>query len=310
MVYAKIIDPKDDPHQGRLLPQVDEYCKRTKHLHQFRLTRELIQGISRRDAFDLMYDLDSMKMLHLPYPALWLTYRPDDFLQSKNWYAKSDEVIRKPVEMTVTFCAYDDFTIWQENRTNPDKTVPHFRTGMGEQFFIRYDDGVVAIVNGIERSVLNPQNGRTLRARNDDEVNKFIMSLGTTNTYASACLAGAMAIKNTVKQTSHNTRVGNKHMKTKFEGPAGVTYISVTTLAPPPRSAMQNDPDHPAREGRSPRPHPRRGHMSHYWVGVAHAKYDHSKPAEKGKQRVPRWIEPMWVNADPDFVQQHQYVVK
>lgn len=92
-----------------------------------------------------------------------------------------------------------------------------------------------------------------------------------------------LATKNIVKTTKQNKLaklgIGKKRFSNRF---AYTTTISLPT-------DLDDDPDHPPT-GRGVLPHLRRGHIRRQHYGPAHAYV----------KKV--WIDPVFVNADPDFV--------
>jgi len=117
---------------------------------------------------------------------------------------------------------------------------------------------------------------------------------------AIGCVIAALATRNTLKITSTNTRIGtSKRIKPKYLGPQGAIYRSITTLDVPPSQLLESDPDHPAREGVSPRPHLRRGHIHTFAIGAGRTG------------RKQQWLAPVFVKADPAFAAKARaYVVK
>jgi hypothetical protein len=94
--------------------------------------------------------------------------------------------------------------------------------------------------------------------------------LVTTCLEALTTLVLSLATRNVVKRTVKNKRINrtNKKSKPQFQGPLGAIYLSSTVIEAPDAEDMEADPDHPAREGVSPRPHMRRGHLHTVVHGV------------------------------------------
>ena len=110
----------------------------------------------------------------------------------------------------------------------------------------------------------------------------------------------SLATRNVVKRTVQNTRINrtDKKSKLQFQGPLGAIYLSSTVIEAPAAEDMEADPDHPARDGVSPRPHMRRGHLHTVVHGVGR------------RERRVQWFPAVFVNADPVFVvDARKYVV-
>ena len=109
----------------------------------------------------------------------------------------------------------------------------------------------------------------------------------------------ALATRNVVKRTATNNRVGTgQRTKARFQGPQGAIYLSSTMVEAPEVADMDDDPDHPAQEGTTKRPHMRRGHLHTVLHGVAR------------RERRVQWFPAVFVNADPTFVADaRKYVV-
>ena len=118
--------------------------------------------------------------------------------------------------------------------------------------------------------------------------------LVTTCLEALTTLVLSLATRNVLKRTVKNTRVNraNKKIKTtRSQGlHFGAIYLSSTVIEAPDAEDMEADPDHPAREGVSPRPHMRRGHQHTVVHGVGR------------RERRVQWFPSVFVNADPAFV--------
>lgn len=120
---------------------------------------------------------------------------------------------------------------------------------------------------------------------------KAIFNLQQSCNYGLMTLLTFLATKNYVRQTSINKRTSNpKHTKSKFKGPLNQIYLSVTSVSAPMMKS---------RDGMFKRAHLRRGHIHTFAAGVGRT------------ERIKKWVEPMFVNADEEFVAQaRNYVVK
>lgn len=100
----------------------------------------------------------------------------------------------------------------------------------------------------------------------------------------------SLSVRNVVKNTTATGQNVSRRNATRC-------FLNYTTLLLPPASERENDPDHPATGGQV-QPHMRRGHIRNQRHG----------PHSALTKRI--WISPVFVNADPDYVQQRkQYAV-
>ena len=118
-----------------------------------------------------------------------------------------------------------------------------------------------------------------IRVRNDDELAaaKAIMNF----------LIVLLASKNAIKHTKHNTLARHNLGSAKKPGSTRA-YEYVTTISVPPTDQLEDDTEHPP--GRAKCAHLRRGHI----------RRQHYGPHRSFIKQV--WIEPVFVNADRDFV--------
>jgi hypothetical protein len=100
---------------------------------------------------------------------------------------------------------------------------------------------------------------------------------------ASRVLIAVLAARNVVKHVSKKTHLGPPARGSKFRGADGTIYLSSTRLSLPAEMECEG-------EGTKKRSHFRRGHI--HTVAVGHGRGAREK----------RWFEPVFVNADPDFV--------
>ncbi len=124
--------------------------------------------------------------------------------------------------------------------------------------------------------------------------------LSTICLEALTTLVLALATRNVVKQTTENKRVKNKHKQCKpeFRGPLGAIYLSSTRVEAPKFADIEADPDYPAQDGASRRPHIRRGHLHTVLHGIGR------------RQRRVQWFPSVFVNGDPTFAAEpRKYVV-
>jgi hypothetical protein len=95
----------------------------------------------------------------------------------------------------------------------------------------------------------------------------------------------ALATRNVVKTTEHNTRIHNKHKKSKEQfrdAHNGTVFISCTKIEPPPAEAMVQE-----GTGTKRRPHLRRGHVHTVCYGIGRL------------ERRVKWFPAVFVNGDP-----------
>lgn len=290
---------KQETDLGTLHPHIKEYLREQnngKNLHSFNLNNGIIQNTSREEMLEVCSGLNQAGLLHLPFPAVVIQFNSNHFYRNLQWYKFNDDPPESLDFPHITTIVYDDFRC---ERNEKDERW-NFRCGMDARLNLRYIDGGRNVVDGIDKSILDIDAGGFVQKDSDSLT--FIESIGRVTTFAAGLLVAALATRNTMKTYSYNKRIGTgQRPKAKFEGPDRSTiYLSITSLDVPPRSKMTNDPDNPARLGVSPRPHWRMGHAHKYWIG-----------SKKGdRSQITKFIPPIFVNADPDFVQStRKYVV-
>jgi hypothetical protein len=245
------------------------------HIHLFELSPNICNSISGDDRKQMLADLQTAGLLHLPFNQIAVRFYLPDLVP------KSDR------KVLVTFCVSGALSIHTKdaNLVSADK--------MFDRLAVQTLDGKTQIFSICDLTGVGGKDGiidlRSVKAE-----------LATICLDALTTLVLALATRNVVKRTTENKRINNKHKQSKpqFRGPQGAIYLSSTVVEAPDAADMDDDPNHPAQEGTAKRPHMRRGHLHTVLHGVGR------------RERRVRWFPAVFVNADPTFVADaRKYVV-
>ena len=246
------------------------------HVHQFELSANVCNTMSREDRKQMLADMSAAGLLHLPYDEIAVRfYLPD--------------ICPTDIQAHVTFAISGALSV-------PER----FGGNLAQAEYMT--DTVAITVLGGRPSIIQSVRELTGKGGKDDSIELWQVQgeLVTTCLEALTTLVLSLATRNVVKRTVQNTRIKrtNKKSKPRFQGPLGAIYLSSTVIEAPDAADMEADPDHPAREGVSPRPHMRRGHLHTVVHGVGR------------RERRVQWFPAVFVNADPAFVADaRKYVV-
>lgn len=256
-------------------------------LHHFRLTRAVVRAMDYDSVNDTCRMLEQAELLHLPYPACWVTFRLDDFLDDPGWHTQDVPEINMTTA-TVTFVAYDMLS-------SPKQKEIVLNAAIGDHIEFRDDTGQILCLCPLYQTVLPINTGINPEVPKA-QLSQFAIQVGKECVSAVACLVAALATRNVSKIIKTNTRAWRGIGNGPYQGPAGAVYLSTTTVDLP--KDLAPDADHPARPGSSPKAHMRRGHVHTYLHG----------PGKTLTKQL--WLPPIFVNADPDYVDRaRRYVV-
>ena len=280
--------------RGSLTPAMLAYLDQAgDHLHHFALGREFATSVSRMDVMQTWADLETAGLLHLPYPAISISFYRNDLLLNPLWFSGQSGIDDGQHDTVITFVAYDALGTFKDGGK-----LPGMSAQLGDEFILRTIGGnEIIAVESLDKLVwLDGSPVHTEAPSNK----AFIRMIAVECVNAVGCIVTGLAARNTLRTTSINTRIGTgKRIKTKFQGPQGAVYLSSTLLNMPAPHQLESNPDHPAKEGTSPRPHLRRGHAHTFAVGAGRT----------GRRK--QWVAPMFVNADPSFIAQaREYILK
>jgi hypothetical protein len=245
------------------------------HIHLFELSLNICNSISGDDRKQMLADLQTAGLLHLPFKQIAVRFYLPDLVP------KSDR------KVLVTFCVSGALSIHTEdaNLVSADK--------MFDRLAVQTLDGKTQIFSISDLTGMGGEDGTI-------DLQPVRAELATICLDALTTLVLALATRNVVKRTTENKRINNKHKQSKpqFRGPQGAIYLSSTVVEAPDAADMDDDPDHPAHEGTAKRPHMRRGHLHTVLHGVGR------------RERRVKWFPAVFVNADPTFVADaRKYVV-
>lgn len=275
------LKPADKPgymkHEIMRPAHVSEYVLRNgRNLHNFTLSSRVVSAANYGVAHGTCVDLEKMGLLHLPYPAIWLTYRPDDFLDDNGWYDQ-DVPDKKTLKQSITCLVYDALS------SGTVGAAEVLQACLGDHIYVHLDDGRERVVY-LSHGVVSDQASHVSR----ELAETLCYEYSKTAVNAAACLLTALATRNVVKHTKVNKRAERGIGNGKFQGPEGTILLSTTVLDVPDN--LESDAEHPANAGVSPKAHLRRGHVHTYLHGQGKAL------------RKVQWTAPTFVNADPEFV--------
>jgi hypothetical protein len=245
-------------------------------IHQFELSANVCSTMSREDRKQMLADMSAAGLLHLPYKEIAVRFYLPDICPTR-------------IRAHVTFAVSGALSVPERFGSNLVQAMY-----MTDTVAITFLDGRPPIIQSVtELTGMGGKDGTT-------ELWQVQGELVTTCLEALTTLVLSLATRNVLKRTVKNTRVNraNKKSKPRFQGPLGAIYLSSTVVEAPDAEDMEADPDHPAREGVSPRPHMRRGHQHTVVHGVGR------------RERRVQWFPSVFVNADPAFVADaRKYVV-
>lgn len=119
---------------GRPLPyKILDYVERQDgNLHHFALAPEFVKAVSRREVVETWRELEQAGLLHLPYPAISITFRRDDLLLNPLWFFGQGDIVDCRTDLIVTFDAYDVLSTFNDAGHPPGMTAQ-----LGDVFSIR-----------------------------------------------------------------------------------------------------------------------------------------------------------------------------
>jgi hypothetical protein len=246
------------------------------HIHQFELSANVCGTMSREDRKQMLADMNAAGLLHLPYDEIAVRFYLSDICPTH-------------IRAHVTFAVSGALSVPERFGGNLVAAE-----NIADTVAITFLDGRPPIIQSITE--LTGMRGKDASI----EMWQVKGELVTTCLEALTTLVLSLATRNVVKRTVKNTRLNrtNKKSKLQFQGPLGAIYLSSTAIEAPDAEDMEADPDHPAREGVSHRPHMRRGHLHTVVHGVGR------------RERRVQWFPAVFVNADPAFVADaRKYVV-
>jgi hypothetical protein len=236
------------------------------HIHLFELSANVCASINRDDRKQMIEDLHTAGLLRLPYNEIAVRFYVPDLLHASELKAH------------VTFAV--------SGNLSPYEKIKGLHGVASDKMF---DQVAIEFLDGRPPQILKVSD---LNGTDDGwDLLQIRTELVATCLDALTTLVLALATRNVVKRTATNNRLGTgQRTKARFQGPQGAIYLSSTVVEAPEIADMEADPDHPAREGTSPRPHMRRGHLHTVLHGVGR------------RERRVHWFPAVFVNADPTFV--------
>lgn len=256
---------------GKAEPVVPQFDKPgpvfPSHIHLFELSPNICNSISSDDRKQMLADLQTARLLHLPFHQIAVRFYLPDLVPKSN---------RK---VLVTFCVSGPLSVHTRdaNLLSADK--------MFDRVAVQTLDGKTELFSVGDPTGASREDAKTALQPVNAELVTICLDALTT-------LVLALATRNVVKHTTENKRINNKHKQSKpqFRGPQGAIYLSSTVVKAPDAADMDDDPDHPAQDGTAKRPHMRRGHLHTVLHGIGR------------RERCVRWFPAVFVNADPAFV--------
>ena len=241
------------------------------HIHLFELSSNICGSISSDDRKQMLADLQTAGLLHLPFDQIAVRFWLPDL---------GIDVVKAHMTFSVSGALYIP--------------APNSDVVASEKMF---DGFVIEFLDG--RTIIENVSNLTGKDHEIDQVKKAKLGLMSLCLDALTTLVLALATRNVIKRTATNNRIGaGQRPKARFLGPQGAIYLSSTVVEAPDATDMDDDPDHPAQEGTAKRPHMRRGHLHTVLHGVGR------------RERRVKWFPAVFVNADPAFVADaRKYVV-
>lgn len=203
------------------------------NLHNFTLTRDLCKSTDRQDVFATCRDMASLGLFKLPYPAIWLSFRPDDLWDNNTFNTTYDDGLR--ISATMHVIVVDEFSIGPGGAPE---------TSILQPIYVDRDDGVQFALDHRDP---------------DEAVRMGSMEACRLCLQAASILVATLACRNVVQSTATNKRAARGLGNGVFRAPLPKTiYLSVTSVSPPSFATGT---------GVSPRPHMRRGHKHTFLCG-------------------------------------------